>query len=122
MIYSFFFLYNFIVILKKECYTFIERGVFMTTAKIKEAILQLTKEYPISKVILFGSRAAGTNSENSDIDLIMEFSKPISLLTISAITCQLEEMLSLDVDIIHGPIRSDDIIEVHDEVLLYDVA
>ena len=94
----------------------------MTTAKIEEAILQLTKEYPISKVILFGSRAAGTNSENSDIDLIMEFSKPISLLTISAITCQLEEMLSLDVDIIHGPIRSDDIIEVHDEVLLYDVA
>ena len=94
----------------------------MTTSKIKEAILQLTKEYPLSKVILFGSRAAGTNSENDDIDLIMEFFKPVSLLTISAITYQLEEMLSLNVDIIHGPIRSDDIIEVHDEVLLYDAA
>lgn len=94
----------------------------MTTAKIKEAILHLTKEYPISKVILFGSRAAGTNSENSDIDLIMEFSKPVSLLTISAITCQLEEMLSLEVDIVHGPVREDDLIEVHNEVLLYDAA
>ena len=51
----------------------------MTTANIKEAVLQLTKEYPISKVILFGSRAAGTNSDTSDIDLIMEFSKPVSL-------------------------------------------
>ena len=49
----------------------------------------LIDEYHISKVILFGSRANGTNRENSDVDLIIEFSKPVSLLTLSAITCKL---------------------------------
>jgi predicted nucleotidyltransferase len=62
----------------------------MTTEQIKEAILGLIDEYHISKVILFGSRANGTNRENSDVDLIIEFSKPVSLLTLSAITCKLD--------------------------------
>lgn len=91
----------------------------MTTEQIKEAILGLIDEYHISKVILFGSRANGTNRENSDVDLIIEFSKPVSLLTLSAITCKLEEILKLDVDVIHGPIREEDMIEVKDEVVLY---
>ena len=91
----------------------------MTIEKIKEAILGLIDEYHISKVILFGSRANGTNRENSDIDLIVEFSGPVSLLTLSSITCRLEEMLQLEVDVIHGPIREDDMIEVKDEVVLY---
>lgn len=91
----------------------------MTIEKIKEAILGLIDEYHISKVILFGSRANGTNRENSDIDLIVEFSGPVSLLTLSSITCRLEEVLQLEVDVIHGPIREDDMIEVKDEVVLY---
>ena len=66
----------------------------MTTEQIKEAILGLIDEYHISKVILFGSRANGTNRENSEI-------------------------LKLDVDVIHGPIREEDMIEVKDEVVLY---
>lgn len=47
--------------------------LFMNIETIKNAVLKLIDQYPISKVILFGSRANGTNRENSDIDLIMEF-------------------------------------------------
>lgn len=65
------------------------------------------------------SRALGTNQEDSDVDLIMEFSAPISLLTLSEIQCQLEDMLNLDVDVIHGPIRDTDLIEVGKEIELY---
>lgn len=57
-------------------------------------------EYPIKKVTLFGSRAEGTDHANSDVDLIMEFSSPISLLTLSAIKLKLEEILHVKVDII----------------------
>ena len=32
---------------------------------------------------------------------------------------KLEEILKLDVDVIHGPIREEDMIEVKDEVVLY---
>ena len=82
-------------------------------------MLSFVTEYPIKKVTLFGSRASGTNQEDSDVDLIMEFSAPISLLTLSEIQCQLEDMLNLDVDVIHGPIRDTDLIEVGKEIELY---
>ena len=91
----------------------------MTTEDIRKAILRIADKYSMRSVILFGSRAAGTNRPDSDVDLIVEFSVPVSILTLSKITCELEEMLGLDVDVIHGPIRADDMIEIQDEVILY---
>ncbi|HIV79736.1 MAG TPA: nucleotidyltransferase domain-containing protein [Candidatus Avanaerovorax faecigallinarum] len=91
----------------------------MSIETIKDAVLQLIGEYPINKVILFGSRANGTCVENSDVDLIMEFSAPVTLITLSAIKLSLEEMLQLSVDVIHGPVTADDMIEVDKEVVLY---
>lgn len=44
-----------------------------------------------------GSRADGTNREDSDVDLIIEFSAPITLLTISKLRCELEELLGVAV-------------------------
>lgn len=91
----------------------------MTIETIKNAVLELIDRYPISRVTLFGSRASGTNRENSDVDLIMEFYAPVTLVTLSAIKLSLEEMLCLRVDIIHGPVTEDDMIEVDQEVVLY---
>ena len=97
-----------------------EKGVlFMNIETIKEAVLKLIDQYPISKVILFGSRANGTNRENSDIDLIMEFYAPVTLITLSAIKLSLEEMLHLRVDVIHGPVKESDMIEIGKEIVLY---
>ena len=53
------------------------------------------------------------------MDLIVEFSEAVSLLTLSQIKYRLEEMLNLSVDIVHGPLRSDDLLEVGKEVELY---
>ena len=83
--------------------------LFMNIETIKNAVLKLIDQYPISKVILFGSRANGTNRENSDIDLI----------TLSAIKLDLEEMLHLRVDVIHGPVKESDMIEIGKEIVLY---
>lgn len=91
----------------------------MTVETIRERVQLAAEEYPIRRITLFGSRAAGTNREDSDVDLIVEFSAPVSLLTISALRCRLEEILGMDVDIIHGPIRSDDMIEIGKVVELY---
>ena len=102
-----------------ESERFTEVRESMTEEMIRKAVLSFVTEYPIKKVALFGSRALGTNQEDSDVDLIMEFSAPISLLTLSEIQCQLEDMLNLDVDVIHGPIRDTDLIEVGKEIELY---
>ena len=77
----------------------------MTIEKIKEAMELMSKNYPVERAYLFGSRADGTNRSDSDIDLIIEFTKRVSLLTISSMKIELEEMLNLEVDIVHGPVR-----------------
>jgi Predicted nucleotidyltransferases len=92
---------------------------FMTTEMIRNGVLTIVNEYPIKKIILFGSRAEEINNEDSDVDLIMEFSIPVSLLTLSMIKLKLEEILHVGVDVIHGPIKETDLIEIGKVVELY---
>lgn len=91
----------------------------MDIEQIKNAVFSVANKYSIKKATLFGSRAAGTNTEDSDVDLIVEFSCNVSLITLSRLKLELEEILKIDVDIIHGPITKDDLIIVDKEVELY---
>ena len=91
----------------------------MTTNDIKKAVVTFVDKYAIKSIILFGSRAAGTNTANSDVDLIVEFFNPVSLITLSKLKLDVEAALGLDVDIVHGPLSSNDMIEVGKEVVLY---
>lgn len=86
---------------------------------IKNIVMEIVNDYPISKVNLFGSRAAGTNREDSDVDLLVEFSKPVSLITICTIKDVLEEKIGLNVDLIHGPLSEDSMIEINEVIELY---
>ncbi len=91
----------------------------MTSDDIREKIKDVIEQYSITKVTLFGSRAEGTNREDSDVDLIVEFSCGASLLKLSMLKCDLEEILGLEVDVIHGPMEPGDLIEVGKMVELY---
>lgn len=91
----------------------------MTVEDIRKIVIALIPKYPISKIILFGSRASGSQRVDSDVDLIMEFSAPVTLIMLSKIKYELEDRLGVSVDIIHGPITKDDMIEVNNEVVLY---
>lgn len=85
-----------------------------------EKINIIVEEYPIKKITLFGSRASGTHRSNSDVDLIIEFQKSISLLTLSKVRVRLEGLLGLKVDVVHGPLKDDDMLEVNEMVILYN--
>lgn len=91
----------------------------MNIDDMKKLIKNVVVEYPIKKVTLFGSRANNTNRSDSDVDLIIEFYEPVSLLTLSRLRLRLEELLGLDVDLVHGPLQKDDLVEVNNEVELY---
>lgn len=91
----------------------------MTNDVIRKYILSIIDKYSIKKVTLFGSRANETNRDDSDVDLIMEFFVPVSVLTLSKIRCELEEIMGINIDIIHGPLRDDDMIEIGKVVELY---
>ena len=92
----------------------------MDNNNVKSLVRSVVDEYPIKKITLFGSRASGTHRPDSDVDLIIEFYKPISLLTLSKVRVRLEELLGLKVDVVHGPLRDDDMLEVDEIVVLYD--
>ena len=91
----------------------------MTLEDIKNAVFEVVKLYPISRVALFGSRANGTATENSDVDFIMEFYQPVTLITIAKVTQFLEELLHTSVDVVHGPIRDTDILDIDKEIEIY---
>ena len=80
----------------------------LTIKQISEIVSKAAQEYDIKKVTLFGSYADGRNTAQSDIDLLVEFhSENVSLLTLASLKYRLEELLGIDVDVIHAPLDKD---------------
>ncbi|MCR5702565.1 MAG: nucleotidyltransferase domain-containing protein [Lachnospiraceae bacterium] len=71
-----------------------------TVESIKEAILPIGQMYGIKKIFLFGSYAKGIANDNSDIDLLIEKGKPLSLLKLSSFRQDVEDSLNLPVDVV----------------------
>lgn len=91
----------------------------MELYNLKEKIKNIAQKYHVKKVVLFGSRVDNTFREDSDVDLIVEFYEPVSLLSLAKIKLAFEESIGLPVDIVHGPLEKDDLLEVNKEIELY---
>lgn len=95
--------------------------MILTTDKIREGVCIVSKEYPIKKVSLFGSYAEGNSNEDSDVDLLIEFSVPhVSLLDISGIKLRLQDIFGKNVDVVHAPLEDNAMIEIGKELALYE--
>ena len=80
----------------------------------------VANEYPIKKAELFGSYADGRFTSDSDVDILMEFTTArVSLLMLNDIKYRLEDLLKRNVDVIHGPLPDDSLIEIDRSVLIY---
>ena len=92
----------------------------LTIDQIENAASIVAKEFPVTKIELFGSYARGNNKPESDVDLLVEFdTDAVSLLTLSAIRFRFEDILGVSVDIVHAPIPENSIIELDKVVPLY---
>ena len=60
----------------------------------------LNRKYFVSNLGLFGSYVRGDQSENSDIDALVEFSKPIGLFHFLRLQEYLEKILGEKVDLV----------------------
>ena len=69
------------------------------TALLNEKREYLAAEFGVQKIGLFGSYEKGTASAESDIDLVIEFSRPIGF-RFFALAEYLEELLGASVDIL----------------------
>ena len=69
-------------------------------ADIQMTIAPIAKSYGVKRVYLFGSFAKGEAGPESDVDLLIEKGKPMSLLKISGMRQQCQEALNRSVDIV----------------------
>ena len=66
----------------------------------QSTLIEFCRENEITMVGLFGSCSRNEESENSDIDLLVRFSRPISLLKMVRLERELTEKLGQPVDLL----------------------
>ncbi len=66
----------------------------------REDILRVAAQHGAQKVRVFGSAARGDAGPDSDLDFLVEFEEGRSLLDVSALWQDLEELLGRKVDIV----------------------
>lgn len=92
----------------------------LTVEQIADGVRTASREYPLRRVELFGSYATGKNTSRSDVDLLVEFTQPrVSLLTLNSLKYRMEELLGAEVDIVHGPLPEDCMLELDRRIPLY---
>jgi hypothetical protein len=69
--------------------------------EIKEIIREeLEERYRVKSIAIFGSYVRGEEKEESDIDLLVEFNGPVSLLHMVSVEDYLSDLLGMKVDLV----------------------
>jgi len=75
-----------------------------TLQQIKEILAkakpELQKKYPLSELAIFGSYARGDATEESDIDVLVDFNAPLGLIKYIGLSHQIQELFNLKVDVV----------------------
>jgi hypothetical protein len=89
----------------------------LTHERIVDAVKKAADVFPLTKASYFGSYAEEKATDDSDLDLLVEFNEPaVSILTIIRLKRYLEEELAKSVDVIHAPLPPAAIIEIGRQV------
>ncbi|MDA8299763.1 MAG: nucleotidyltransferase family protein [Deltaproteobacteria bacterium] len=67
---------------------------------LKQHKEELYKKYGVEEIGLFGSFARGEETAKSDIDILVEFKNPVSLLLVSSLEIYLSDLLGIRVDLV----------------------
>jgi predicted nucleotidyltransferase len=72
----------------------------MNKQEIFEKVIKFLKNEGVKRISVFGSYVRGEEKEESDIDIIVEFSERKSLLELVRIERELSEFLGIKVDLL----------------------
>jgi uncharacterized protein len=67
---------------------------------LKRLKVEVVKEFSVKNIGVFGSVARGEQTDRSDIDLLVEFSKPVGFITFMRLENFLSERLGKKVDLV----------------------
>ena len=68
--------------------------------KLKENKDYLKDEYNLNEIGVFGSYVHGNQTSSSDVDILVDFSKPLGLIKFIRLEEELEEILEMEVDLV----------------------
>ena len=68
--------------------------------EIKKMLIEVLKKHGVKKAALFGSIVRGEATEESDIDLLIEFGGRKSLLDLAGLKLELQELLRRRIDVL----------------------
>jgi hypothetical protein len=71
----------------------------MNIEEIKKKVIPILKRYHVKKAGIFGSVARGEETEESDIDILVEINDRMSLLDFVGLKLELEDALGKRVDL-----------------------
>ena len=69
-------------------------------ARNRDAILELARQYGVSNVRVFGSVASGSDTTDSDLDLLVDPGADTSLLDLARLEIAAEGLLGTSVDVL----------------------
>lgn len=72
----------------------------MTVEDVKSRVVPVLLRHDVRRASLFGSIVRGEDTENSDIDILVEFKGDKSLLDLVGLKQELEEILGRTVDVV----------------------
>ena len=78
---------------------FVTAGKCMNTAE-RDIIIEMCRNNDVSMIGIFGSTARGEASASSDLDLLVRFAKPKSLLSLVRLERRMSEVLGRKVDLL----------------------
>lgn len=67
---------------------------------LSEPLLNLCRRYQVASLKVFGSIARGEEREDSDIDILVQFVHPVSLLTLVRLERELSDLFGRKVDLL----------------------
>jgi len=68
--------------------------------KIKEHKADLEQNFRVKEIGIFGSYARGDQRDRSDVDVLVEFDEPVSLLGVVKLENYLSDLLQIKVDLV----------------------
>jgi len=66
---------------------------------LKQKNAELTKQFGVKSLLMFGSVARNDAAQTSDVDLLVEFNRPVGYFGLFALQDYLEKLLGCSVDL-----------------------
>jgi hypothetical protein len=94
----------------------------MNIEKLKKQITPVLEKYGVRRASLFGSSARGQDTEDSDIDILVELGEKGGLFTLASLKRELEQETGVEVDLLTfnsiNPLLKEDVLK--DELSIYE--